>query len=64
VNELAFRTVEMAAATTPLIELTDIRKTFFTGEDIQVDALRGVSLRSIRANSSPSWAHRARANRR
>src|SRR6185369_210319 len=34
----------MAAATTPLIELTDIRKTFFTGEDIQVDALRGVSL--------------------
>jgi macrolide transport system ATP-binding/permease protein len=44
VNELAFRTVEMAAATTPLIELTDIRKTFFTGEDIQVDALRGVSL--------------------
>ena len=43
-NELAFRTVELAAQTAPLIELTDIRKTFFTGEDIRVDALRGVSL--------------------
>jgi macrolide transport system ATP-binding/permease protein len=44
VNELAFRTVELAATATPLIELHDIRKTFFTGEDMRVDALRGVSL--------------------
>ena len=43
-NELALRAVELAAQTAPLIELTGIRKTFFTGEDIQVDALRGVSL--------------------
>ncbi len=43
-NEVALRTVQLAAATTPLIELKDIRKTFFTGEDIQVDALRGISL--------------------
>jgi macrolide transport system ATP-binding/permease protein len=44
VNEVALRTVQFAAATAPLIELNDIRKTFFTGEDIQVEALRGVSL--------------------
>jgi macrolide transport system ATP-binding/permease protein len=44
VNDLALRTVEFAAATTPLIELKDIRKTFFTGGDVRVDALRGVSL--------------------
>jgi len=44
VNELAFRTVALAAAATPLIELKDIRKTFFTGGDVRVDALRGVSL--------------------
>jgi macrolide transport system ATP-binding/permease protein len=44
VNELALRTVQLAAETAPLIELHDIRKTFFTGEDIQVDALRGISL--------------------
>jgi macrolide transport system ATP-binding/permease protein len=43
VNEIAFRAVELAA-TTPLIELSDIHKTFFTGEDIRVDALRGISL--------------------
>jgi macrolide transport system ATP-binding/permease protein len=44
VNEVAFRTVELAAAATPLIELRDIRKTFFTGGEVRVDALRGVSL--------------------
>ena len=43
-NDVALRTVELAAATAPLIELKDIRKTFFTGGDVQVDALRGVSL--------------------
>jgi macrolide transport system ATP-binding/permease protein len=44
VNEVAFRTVELAAAATPLIELNDIRKTFFTGGEVRVDALRSVSL--------------------
>jgi macrolide transport system ATP-binding/permease protein len=44
VNEVAFRTVELAATATPLIELTNINKTFFTGSDVRVDALRGVSL--------------------
>ena len=43
-NELALRTVQLAAETTPLVELQDIGKTFFTGEDIQVEALRGVTL--------------------
>jgi len=43
-NEVAFRTAEFAATATPLIELKDIRKTFFTGGDVRVDALRGVSL--------------------
>ena len=43
-NEVALHTVQFAAETAPLIELNDIRKTFFTGEDIQVEALRGVSL--------------------
>jgi macrolide transport system ATP-binding/permease protein len=44
VNEVAFRTVELAGTTAPLIELRDIRKTFFTGADVIVEALRGVSL--------------------
>ena len=43
-NELALRTVQLAATTTPLIELTDICKTFITGGDVRVDALREVSL--------------------
>jgi macrolide transport system ATP-binding/permease protein len=43
VNELLLRSAGLAT-TTPLIELTDIRKTFFSGEDIRVDALRGVTL--------------------
>ena len=42
-NELLLRSAGLAT-TTPLIELTDIRKTFFSGEDIRVDALRGVTL--------------------
>ena len=33
-----------AAATTPLIELVDIRKTFTTDGGVRVEALRGVSL--------------------
>ena len=43
-NEVAFRNVELAATATPLIELKNIHKTFFTGGDVRVDALRGVSL--------------------
>ena len=43
-NEVAFRAAEFAATATPLIELKNIHKTYFTGEDIRVDALRGVSL--------------------
>jgi macrolide transport system ATP-binding/permease protein len=42
-NEIPFRTVELAAKV-PLIELKNIRKTFVTGGDIHVDALRGVSI--------------------
>jgi len=44
VNELALRTVQLAAVTTPLIELKDICKTFITGGDIRVDALREITL--------------------
>jgi len=44
VNELALRTVQLAAITEPLIELKDICKTFVTGGDIRVDALRNLSL--------------------
>src|SRR5262249_36042835 len=43
VNEIPLRTLELAARQ-PLIELKDIRKTFITGGDVRVDALRGVSL--------------------
>ena len=43
-NELALRTVQLAAITKPLIELKDICKTFITGGDIRVDALRNLSL--------------------
>jgi macrolide transport system ATP-binding/permease protein len=42
-NEVPLRTLELAARR-PLIELRDIWKTFFTGGDVMVDALRGVSL--------------------
>ena len=42
-NEVAFRTANRAT-TEALIELNDIRKTFVTGGDVRVDALRGVSL--------------------
>src|SRR5882672_4634172 len=42
-NEIPFRPGEIAQ-TTPLIELKDIRKTFITGGDVRVDALRGVSM--------------------
>jgi len=44
VNEIALRTVQFAATTTPLIELKNICKTFITGGDIRVDALKSVSL--------------------
>jgi macrolide transport system ATP-binding/permease protein len=44
VNELALRTVQLAAIAKPLIELKDICKTFITGGDIRVDALRDLSL--------------------
>jgi len=42
-NEIPFRPSEIAQ-TTPLIELKDVWKTFITGGDVRVDALRGVSL--------------------
>ncbi len=42
-NEIAFRDRALAQ-TTPLIELDNIGKTFITGSDVRVDALRGVSL--------------------
>ncbi len=42
-NEIPFRGVDVAHAT-PLIELKDIRKTYVTGGEVQVDALQGVSL--------------------
>ena len=43
-NEVPFRQADLAQ-TTPLIELHDISKTFFTGGgEIRVEALRGVSL--------------------
>jgi macrolide transport system ATP-binding/permease protein len=42
-NEVPFRTLDVTARH-PLIELKEIRKTFVTGGDVRVDALRGVSL--------------------
>src|SRR5882672_5204143 len=42
-NEIPFRPGEIAQ-TTPLIEFEDVWKTFITGGDVRVDALRGVSL--------------------
>ena len=42
-SDFVFRASDVAE-TTPLIELKDIRKTFSTGGDVRVDALRGVSL--------------------
>jgi len=43
VNEIPFRPAEIAE-TSPLIELKGVWKTFSPGEDVHVDALRGVSL--------------------
>jgi macrolide transport system ATP-binding/permease protein len=43
VNEVAFRSAGLAT-TGPLIALDDICKTFVTGGDVRVDALRGVTL--------------------
>ena len=42
-NELPFRSVDVAHAT-PLIELKNIWKTYVTGGEVRVDALKGVSL--------------------
>ena len=42
-NELPFRSAEISQLS-PLIELKDIWKTYVTGGDVHVDALRGVSL--------------------
>ena len=42
-NEIPFRGVDVAH-TTPLIELKDIWKTYVTGGEVRVDALKGVSL--------------------
>ena len=42
-NEIPFRTAD-ASQVTPLIELRDIWKTYVTGGEVRVDALKGVSL--------------------
>src|SRR3979490_2676715 len=42
-NEIPFRPGEIAQ-TPPLIEFKDVWKTFITGGDVRVDALRGVSI--------------------
>jgi macrolide transport system ATP-binding/permease protein len=42
-NEIPFRGVDVSQ-TTPLIELKDIWKTYVTGGEVRVDALKGVSL--------------------
>ena len=42
-NEIPFRGVD-AANTTPLIELKNLWKTYVTGGEVRVDALKGVSL--------------------
>ncbi len=42
-NEIPFRTAD-ASQVTPLIELKDIWKTYVTGGEVRVDALKGVSL--------------------
>ena len=42
-NEVPFRKVDVAQAT-PLIELRNIGKTYVTGGEVRVDALKGVSL--------------------
>src|SRR5690349_2530611 len=42
-NEIPFRSVDAAQAT-PLIELKNIGKTYVTGGEVRVDALKGVSL--------------------
>jgi macrolide transport system ATP-binding/permease protein len=42
-NEIAFRDRALAQ-TAPLIELDNVGKTFVTGSDVHVDALRGISL--------------------
>jgi macrolide transport system ATP-binding/permease protein len=42
-NEIPFRTAEISQIS-PLIELKDIWKTYITGGEVRVDALRGVSL--------------------
>src|SRR5258705_9832275 len=42
-NEIPFRSAEIAK-TSPLIQLHHVWKTFITGGDVRVDALRGVSL--------------------
>ena len=42
-NEIPFRTTD-ASQVTPLIELKNIWKTYVTGGDVRVDALKGVSM--------------------
>jgi macrolide transport system ATP-binding/permease protein len=43
VNEIPFRSTDVTKVT-PIIELKDIRKTYVTGGEVHVDALRGISL--------------------
>ena len=46
-----------------VVRLEDVHKTYRTGE-MEVHAVRGVSLEMRAANLSRSWARAARANRR
>ena len=45
----------------PIIQLRDLAKTYHTGE-VEVKAVRGVSLTIRAAPSWPSWARAAPAN--
>jgi len=47
----------------PVIKLAEIHKTYQTGE-VEVKAVRGVSLEIFRANLSRSWARAVRENPR
>jgi ABC-type glutathione transport system ATPase component len=55
--------IRFAVQTNPVIKLADIHKTYHTGE-VDVHAVRGVSLEIFRANSWRSWARAAPAKAR
>jgi hypothetical protein len=49
--------------TNPVIKLADIHKVYHTGE-VDVHAVRGISLEFFRANLWPSWVRAAPAKAR